>query len=387
MVWKEPGKDKDPWKSTEPPPDLERMVKNLHKRLSSLFGGQRGGQHRFRATILWWLLPVIIATWLLSGFYKVAPGERGINFVFGRYTGVASPGLHWHAPWPAGHADIIGGVEGRDYTRSYNRLLTSDGDIVTVNAVVQFHVVDMSDYLFNTASAADAGKSADAGTKTLLGELADAAIRTAVAHGTLEGILGAGRGAVEADASQRLNAFLKPYNTGIAVTRLSFQHVSVPESVSGSDADVSTAQREAQQAKTGAEAYANELQPQVKRAADAKIAEAELYRTTLVNQAQADTAGFDAVLAAYRKAPALTRDTLYMQTMEEILGNANKVVVDTRNGNVSVQVPQAFTPTKPAASKVPTPEKAAAGSASAAVTNANTAPTAAPAAGTHRGKP
>ena len=94
-----------------------------------------------------------------------------------------------------------------------------------------------------------------------------------------------------------------------------------------------------------------------------------------------------AVLAAYRKAPALTRDTLYMQTMEEILGNANKVVVDTRNGNVSVQVPQAFTPTKPAASKVPTPEKAAAGSASAAVTNANTAPTAAPAAGTHRGKP
>ncbi|HVC38047.1 MAG TPA: FtsH protease activity modulator HflK [Gammaproteobacteria bacterium] len=384
MVWKEPGKDKDPWNSTERPPDLERMVKNLQKRFGWLFGGKRGGQHRISAATLWWLLPVIIAVWLLSGFYTVAPAERGVSFMFGRYTGVAPPGLHWHAPWPAGHADIIGGVEGRDYTRSYSRLFTSDGNIVTVDAVVQYHVVDLSEYLFNTANGLGAAESADAGTKTLLGELADAAIRATVAQRTLQDILGAGQDAMEADASQRLNALLKPYNTGIAITRLSFQHVSLPESVSGSDADIITAQRDAQRAKTAAQAYADDLLPQVKSAADAKISEAEIYRTILVNQSQADTTGFDAVLAAYRKAPALTRELLFTQTMEEILGNASKVVVDTRSGNVTVQLTQASQPAKPPASKVPTPEKAAAGRGSAAVTTANTTPTAAPAAGSHK---
>ncbi|MGA9855897.1 MAG: FtsH protease activity modulator HflK [Gammaproteobacteria bacterium] len=357
MVWNEPGKDKDPWNSKERPPDLERIVKNLHKRFGWLFGGKRGGPQRFNIAILWWLLPVITATWLLSGFYKVAPGERGVHFVFGRYTQVVSSGLHWHMPWPIGHADIISGVEGRDYTRSYNRLITSDGNVVTIDAVAQYHVVDISDYLFNTAVAAGTAESADAGTRALLGILADAAIRTAVAHSTLDNVMGSGQDTVEEDASQRLNALLKQYATGIAVTRLSFQHVSLPESVSSSDADISAAQQDAGQAKTAAQEYADTLLPQVKSEADAKIAEAGLYRTTLMDQAQADITGFDAVLTAYRKAPAVTRDMLYTQTMEEILSNANKVVVDTRSGNVTVQLNQAPQPAKSGMDKKPAPAK------------------------------
>jgi len=375
MVWNEPGKDKDkdPWKSTERPPDLERIVKSLHKRFGWLFSGNRGGPQRFKLATLWWLLPVIIVTWLISGFYKVTPGERGVHFVFGRYTQVVGPGLQWHAPWPIGHADIISGVEGREYTRSYNRLLTSDGNIVTVDAAAQYHVVNISDYLFNAAITAGTTESADAGTRTLLGALADTAIRAVVAHSTLENILGAGQDAAEVEASQRLNALLKPYATGIVVTRLSFQHVSLPESVSSSDADISTAQQDAGQAKTAAQAYANNLLPQVKSEVDAKIAEAELYHTTLVNQAQADIAGFDAVLTAYRKAPALTRNMLYTQTMEEILGNANKVVVDTHSGNVTVQLNQAFQAPEPSLTKSPAPAKNPTGNVSTA-----------PAASTHK---
>lgn len=369
MVWNEPGKDKDPWNSKERPPDLERIVKNLHKRFSWLFGGKRGGPQRFNIAILWWLLPVVIATWLLSGFYKVAPGERGVHFVFGRYTQAVPPGMHWHVPWPIGHADIIGGVEGRDYTRSYNRLLTSDGNIVKVDAVAQYHVVDMNDYLFNTAVTAGASESADTGTRTLLGILVDTAIRATVAHNTLDNVMGSGQDAVEVEAGQRLNALLKAYATGIAVTRLSFQHVSLPESVSSSDADISSAQQDAGQAKTTAQAYADKLLPQVKSEADAKIAEAELYHTALVNQAQADITGFDAVLTAYRKAPALTRDMLYTQAMEEILGNANKVVVDTRSGNVTVQLNQASQPAELGMTKKPAPAKNS-------TSSANTAPAA-----------
>lgn len=387
MVWKEPGKDKDPWNSTQRPPDLERLVKTLHKRLGWLFGGKRGGQHRFQAGMLWWLLPVIILAWLMSGFYKVAPGERGANFVFGRYIGAVSPGLHWHAPWPVGHAAVINGLEGRNYTRSYNRLLTGDGNIVTVDAVVQYHVLDLRNYLFNTASLADTSETAGAGTKVLLGKLADAAIRTAVVHSTLAGILNAGRDAVETDASRQLNAALKSYDTGIVVTRLTFQHVGVPERAGSSDAGVSAAQQDAEQAKAEAQAYADDILPQAKTAADDKIAKAGIYRTTLVNQAQADTARFDAVLAAYRNAPELTRETLYMQSMEEILGNAKKVVVDTRGGNVTVQLLQPEQQATSPASGAPASAKARPKSVSPATNTGSSAPTAAPAGGTHKGKP
>ncbi|MGH8312466.1 MAG: FtsH protease activity modulator HflK [Gammaproteobacteria bacterium] len=342
MVWKEPGKDKDPWNSTEHAPDLERMVKNLQKKLGWLFGSKHGGQYHFHAAALWWLVPVIIAAWLLSGFYKVAPGDRGVNFVFGRYMNVAQPGLHWHAPWPVGYANTISGVEGRDYTHSYNRLLTRDGYIVVVDAVVHYHVVDVRDYLFNTATAAPAPSSAGAGAKTLLGMLTDAAVRAAVAQNTLATITGSGQDAVEADARQRLNSTLKPYGIGIAVTRLEFQHVGVPEAASSADADVQAAQQDASQAEAAARTYADQLLPQAKSEADAKLTQAETSRAMLVSQAQADTARFDAVLTAYRKAPALTREELYIQTMEDILGSANKVIVDTRNGNVTVQLGQPF---------------------------------------------
>ncbi|MGH8398748.1 MAG: FtsH protease activity modulator HflK [Gammaproteobacteria bacterium] len=357
MVWKEPGKEKDPWNSTERPPDMERIVKNLKKRLSWLFGSKHGGQFHFHAATLWWLVPVIIAAWLLSGFYKVAPGERGVNFVFGRYMSVTQPGLHWHAPWPVGNANTISDVEGRDYTHSYNRLLTGDGNIVVVDVVVHYHVADVRDYLFNAATAAPAPQSAGAGSKNLLGMLTDAVVRTAVARSTLATITGSGQDAVETDARQSLNVALKPYDTGIAVTRLQFQHVGVPEAASSADADLQTAEQDASQAEAVAQAYATKLLPQAKSEADAKLTEADTYHAMLISQAQADTARFDAVLAAYRKAPELTREELYVQTMEDILGGANKVVVDTRNGNVTVQLGQPFQPAAAKQAAAATPSK------------------------------
>ncbi|MGA9852698.1 MAG: FtsH protease activity modulator HflK [Gammaproteobacteria bacterium] len=377
MVWKEPGKDKDPWNSAERPPDLERMVKSLQKRLGWLFGSKRGGQQHFHAVTFWWLVPLIIIAWLLSGFYKVAPGDRGVNFVFGRYLNVTQPGLHWHTPWPVGHADIISGVEGRDYAYTYNRLLTLDGNIVVVDAVVHYHVVNLHDYLFNAASIAPLPESADAGTKVLLGAFANAAVRAAVAKSTLSNILGTGQDAVEVDARQRLSAALIPYDAGITVTGLTFQHVSVPEAVGSADADVQGAQQAADQAQDAARAYADNLLPEAQGEADAKITQAQAYRTTLVSQAQADTADFDAVLGAYRKAPALTREELYVRTMEDILGSANKVVVDTRNGGVTVQLGQPFQAPMKNPPAAPAPEKTP-------VTGEHPASTA-PAAGTRGG--
>lgn len=354
MVWKEPGKDQDPWNSAQRPPDLERMLKNLQQKLGRLFGGRRNGRPRqFHAAILWWVVPVIIIAWMLSGFYRVAPGDRGVNFFFGRFENVTAPGVHWQLPWPVGRVLLVSGVAGRNYTHTYSRLLTADGNVVVVDTLVRYHVTNLEDFLFNTAVVSAPPQEPGAGAKLLLGDLTDSAVRTAVARTTLGGILGGQRDAVESDARTRLTQALQAYAPGIAVTQLQFQRVSLPDAVASSDTDVQTAKQDADQAQAAARSYAANLVPQAQAAADAKIQAAETFRTTVVGQAQADTAGFDAVLAAYRKAPALTREELYTSTMQDILANANKVIVDTRNGNVTVQLGQPFkpapvTPTAPA---------------------------------------
>jgi membrane protease subunit HflK len=377
MVWKEPGKDKDPWNTTERPPDLERMVKNLQQRLGRLFGGKRGRPHPFNAAALWWLVPIIIVAWLLSGFYRVAPGDRGANFVFGRFLSAAQPGLHWHVPWPVGRSILVSGVEGRDYTHTYNRLRTSDGNIVVVDALVHYHVVSLRDFLFNAATPTPAPDDIGTGAKSLLGQLMDSAIRTAVAHTTLGGIISGSRDAVESEARERLNTALQPYDAGIAVTRLEFQRVALPEAVGSSDADAQAAQQGATQAEDAARTYADNLLPQAQAEADTKLKEAQAYRTTLVGEAQADTARFDAVLAAYRKAPALTREELYTQTMEDILTNANKVIVDTRSGNVTVQLGHPFQAvTAPPATSSATPAKSSVRNAASSAHPASAAPAA-----------
>ena len=371
MVWKEPGKDKDPWNTTERPPDLERMVKSLQQRLGRLFGGRRGRPHQFHAAILWWLVPAVVIAWLLSGFYRVAPGDRGVNFLFGRFENVTEPGLRWQLPWPVGRVLLVNGVEGRNYTHTYSRLLTNDGNLVVVEALVRYHVNNLESYLFSTATVSALPQEPGAGAKELLGDLTSAAVRTAVARSSLAGILGDQRDAVESDARTRLNQALQAYAPGIAVTQLEFQRVSLPETIGSGDGGVPSAQQDASQAKMAARAYADNLLPQAQAAADAKIKEAEAYRTSLIGEAQADTARFDAVLAAYRKAPALTREELYTETMEDILANANKVVVDTRNGNVTVQLGRPFQPA-PAASTTSSlsakPPAASATSAPSAVT-------------------
>lgn len=343
MVWKEPGKDKDPWNSAERPPDLERMVKSLQQRLGRLFRRKPGRRpHKLRVAALWWLVPVIIAAWLLSGFYKVAPGDRGVAFIFGRYQAAAQPGLHWHLPWPIGHSVLIAGVEGRDYTHTYTNLVTSDGKLLVVDASVRYHVTDLRDYLFNTSTDLATPTTPGAGAAALVGQLANAVIRSAVAQSSMAALMGSGRGPVEAGADAQLNALLKPYNAGVEVTRVALQRVSLPDAVANSDADVQGAEQKAGQQTDAAHAYAGRILAEAQVQADAEERAAQDYRTTLVGQAQADTARFNAVLAAYRKAPEVTREELYLQTMQSILADANKVVVDTRDGRVTVQLGQPF---------------------------------------------
>ncbi|MGH8399753.1 MAG: FtsH protease activity modulator HflK [Gammaproteobacteria bacterium] len=348
MVWKEPGKnkDKDPWESGEHSPDLERLVKTIQQRLRALFGGKRPGHKGLHAVTLLWAAPLLVIAWLVSGFYTVAAGDRGVPFSFGRAGATMQPGLHWNYPWPIGTQVTVTGVDqGRDYVHLYNQLVTEDGSVVVVAAQVHYQISDIRDYLFKVA----APSTEDTGSRALFDALADSAIRIAVARSTLAGMLGNGRDQAEAQAHDLLQAALRRNEAGIAVTRLVFQRVDVPDVVSSAYGDVRKAQQDAQQLQDDAQVYANREVAEAKGTSDADVTEADAYRITRTSEARADVARFDEILGAYRAEPALTRDQLYLQAMEDVLGKVNKVVVDTRNGNVSVQFtqPAARTAIKP----------------------------------------
>jgi modulator of FtsH protease HflK len=348
MVWNEPGKNgKDPWESGGHSPDLERLVKNIQRKLQALFGGKRPGRTGMHAIGLLWVVPLLLIAWLSSGFYTVAAGDRSVVFVFGRAGTIMQPGLHWHAPWPIGSQVTVNGVDqGRDYVHVYNQLVTQDGNAVVVAIQVHYQISNLRDYLFKVS----APGAEDAGSRVLFDALTDSAIRTAVAHNTLADMLGSGGDHAEAEAHDLLKAALQHNDTGITVTRLVFQRVDVPDVVTSAYGDVRKAQQDAQQLQDDAQVYANRIVAEAKGTSDAGVTEANAYRVTRTSEAQADVARFNEILGAYQAEPSLTRDQLYLQAMQDVLGKVNKVVVDTRNGNVSVQFVQpstAATPVKP----------------------------------------
>lgn len=358
MVWNEPGKnDKDPWESGEHSPDLERLVKNIQRKLHALFGGKRPGRNGMHSINLLWVVPLLVIAWLGSGFYTVAAGDRSVVFVFGRAGAIMQPGLHWHLPWPIGTQATVTGVDqGRDYVHVYNQLVTQDGSVVVVAVQAHYQISDVRDYLFKVS----APGAEDPGSRVLFDALTDSAIRTAVARATLADMLGSGRDRVEVEAHDLLQAALQHDGDGIAVTRLVFQRVDVPDVVTSAYGDVRKAEQDAQQLRDDAQVYANRVVAEAKGISDADVTEANAYRVTRTSEAQADVARFNEILGAYQAEPALTRDQLYLQTMQDVLGKVNKVVVDTRNGNVSVQFMQPAAAVAPVKAATSAPAKPAA---------------------------
>lgn len=341
MVWNEPGKNnKDPWDGEGHSPDLERWVKNIQQRLTSLFGGKRPRRGTMHPATLLWIVPVLVIAWLVSGFYTVSAGDRSVVLVFGRAVATVQSGLHWHFPWPVGGQVTVPGVDqGRDYVHVYNQLVTQDGNVVVVAAQVHYQIANIKDYLFKVS----APGTEEPGARTLFGALTDSAIRVAVARSTLADILGKGRDQTEAEAHDLLQAALQDNDAGIAVTRLVFQRVDVPDTVSSAYADVRKARQDSQQLQDNAHVYASRVVAEAQGTSDADVAEANAYRITRISEAHADVARFNEIFDAYRANPGLTRDQLYLQTMEDVLGQVNKVIVDSHNGNVTVQFAQPAT--------------------------------------------
>ncbi len=344
MVWKEPGKDKDPWDGGGQGSDeLEKLVDDLQRRLTSLFKRRRRGPNRAAL----WLIPIAACIWLLSGCYLVGAGDRGVEFFLGRFQTVAAPGLRWHLPWPLGTSQMVEDVDqGADYVRSYGALLTGDGNAVTAEVTVHYSITDLPQYLFSTASPADSNAAVD-----VLGNLTDAAVSAAVSQSPMSALTGSGVDTVEASVRGVLLAELKQYPLGLTVNRVTLAKVSAPAPVASAYAAVRKAEMAAQQQSDAADAYAADVLPKARGEADSRVDAAKSAANDGVQRAQADAAAFRDVLVAYRRAPGVTRETLYLSTLEQIIGQVDRVVVVGKGGHVTLSFdtkPEAAKPSAPA---------------------------------------
>lgn len=346
MVWKEPGKDRDPWEEGgEGSADLEKLVDALQRRFSSVFKRRRRGRGRMAL----WLIPLAALAWMLTGCYLVGVGDRGVEFFLGRFQSVTAPGLHWHLPWPLGANEIVQGVDqGADYVRGYAALLSGDGNAVAAEVTVHYDINNLPEYLFAHASPTGANAAVD-----VLGNLTDAAVSATFARTSTAELTGPGVDQAESALQESLLAELKHYPLGMEVQRVTLTKVSAPAPLASAYAAVRQAEVAAQRQSDAADAYAAEMLPKARGEADSRVDAARSEASDKVKQAQADAAAFGDVLAAYRKSPAVTRETLYLSTLEQIIGQVERVVVLGKDGHVTLSFDGKVDAAKPAAVEPP----------------------------------
>lgn len=334
MAWNEPGPGRDPWnqgpKRGDSPPDLDEMLKRFKARFGRKGPGggtQPSGGSRLPSGMLGLLLAAIGLLWLASGFYVVDEQERAIVLRFGNYTGTTDPGLRWRLPWPVEKEEIVN-VTGVRSVKDQAVMLTKDENIVDVELSVQYRVSSVEEYLFNLE---DPDMTLRQATKS--------AVREVVGQSTMDFILTDGREEVAERTKRLLQDRLNNYKSGLVVTEVNMQQAQPPQLVQAAFADAIKAREDQQRLKNEAEAYANDRLPKARGAAARQIAEATAYRDQVVAKAQGDASRFGQLAAEYRKAPKVMRERLYLDSMNSMLSNTSKVLVDVDKGGSMIYLP------------------------------------------------
>ncbi|MGE5153484.1 MAG: FtsH protease activity modulator HflK [Bdellovibrio bacteriovorus] len=350
MAWNEPGGgNKDPWSGKgggdQGPPDLDEVVRKLQERLGSLFGGKRssgngssggaggsgggGGGFGFPAgglnpRTLGIAGGILLVLWLASGIYIVGPAERGVVLRFGKYVDTTDPGPHWRIPFPIETVTTVNVDEVSTFSHQA-AMLTKDENIVDVELTVQSRIQDAADYLFQDQ---DPNRSLRDATETV--------VRKTIGGSRLDFILTEGRGAIATTIQERVQELMNQYRTGLIVTSVNMQPAKPPEQVKEAFDDAIKAREDKERSENRAEAYANQILPQARGEAARIIADAKAYRDKVIAESEGEAARFSAVLVEYHKAPEVTRQRLYLDTMERVLGESNKVMLDVEQGGNSL---------------------------------------------------
>lgn len=339
MAWNEPGPGRDPWnQGPKRGKDAPNPLNDLLKRLRDGIGGRKGGWHEnggggntpprgVPKGLIGLAAGLITVLWFVSGFYVVDEQERAVVLRFGQHVGTSDPGLRWHLPWPVESAEIIN-VTGVRSVREEATMLTKDENIVDLELSVQYRVSSIEDYVFQVSE-----------PDLTLKQATKAAVRDVVGQSTMDFILTEGREEVADETKRLLQERLDEYKTGLVVTEVNLQQAQPPEPVQAAFADAIKAREDQQRVKNEAEAYANDRLPKARGAAARQIAEATGYRDQVVAKAGGDAARFNQLVTEYKKSPKVTKDRLYLDMMQSVLGSTPKVVLDVDKSSPMLYLP------------------------------------------------
>ncbi|MCK2094920.1 FtsH protease activity modulator HflK [Thauera aromatica] len=339
--------------SNQGPPDLEEVWRDFNQRLSGMFGNKRGGRggsgggggggspqlpgfsfKQFGGGI-GVLLVLVAVVWLASGFYTVDANQRGVVLRLGKYVQTTEPGLRWRLPAPFESHEIVDltgvrtvevGYRGSERNKMLREslMLTDDENIINIQFAVQYVLNSPENYVFNNRFPDEA-----------VGQAAETAMREIVGKSRMDFVLYEGREEIAATAHELMQRILDRYETGIQISRVTMQNAQPPEQVQAAFDDAVKAGQDRERQKNEGEAYANDVVPRARGTASRLVEEANAYRERVVANAEGEASRFSQVFAEYARAPQVTRERLYIETMQQVMSNTSKVMIDAKgNGNL-----------------------------------------------------
>ena len=328
MSWNGNDNNKDPW-GREAPPEIDDVIKKAKETINSIFGGggsSEGGSGGFSKKNFTTALVILILGYLTFGIYQVEEAERSVVLRLGKFQEIKGPGLRWNPPivdsW-----EIVDVVRVRPH-RHDALMLTKDENIVDVTVSVQYQIADPMKYVLDI-------RDADAS----LAQATESALRHVVGGSIMDDALTTGRELIAQEVRGRLQNYLDRYSTGLEVLIVNIEDSSPPNQVQEAFDDVIKAREDEVRARNEAETYANGLVPEARGQAQRMLQDAEAYKEQVISEAQGDAARFSLLLAEYQKAPDVTRNRLYLESIQGVMSNSTKVLVDVEGGNNILYLP------------------------------------------------
>ena len=342
MPWKENNNGKDPWGDSNQRPSnnskkknynfsIDNLLNNFFSKIKKIFfNGGPGNKKSIISAVL-----ILLIIWIISGFYKVNANEQGVILRFGEWVRTTQPGLHYHLPYPIETAKTpkvtkinkteIGFVTFRDSKRlllEESLMLTGDENIVDINFSVFWLIKDAGKFLFNVRNPERSVKA-----------VSESVMREVIANSLISSALAEGRKDIETKSIKAIQLVLDNYGSGVEITQLQLQKVDPPDQVIDSFRDVQRARADKEKAINEAIAYRNDIIPKARGNAAKIVQESEAYKKEVIARSEGDTNRFNSILKSYKTNEDVTKNRIYLETLEEVFQNANKVIIDTKQGS------------------------------------------------------
>ena len=327
MAWNEPNGNKDPWgRKNKSGSEIDDLVKSFSKFFDNIINSSGGSGQSSNKKNVGFLAAIIIVVYFLSGVYIVNDGERGVVLQFGKFVNITGPGPHW-VPRLIQKYEIVDVSKIRSVQQKAV-MLTEDENIVSVNFAIQYDIKDASNFIFNLRDPDETLRASG-----------ESAIREVLGKNKMDFVITEGREAIAASTKDLLQIVLDDYESGINVQTVNILEAQPPEQVQDAFADAIRAREDEQRYINEAVAYKNEIIPLARGEAKQILEEAKAYKVKLIKSAEGEALRFTQLFSEYEKSPVVTRERLYLESVESVLGNTTKVMIDLEGGNNLLYLP------------------------------------------------